>query len=544
MKKQDLLNRMDEDLLETLFGFCYARTRDSYEAQELCSDILFALVKTANTEGELADPDAYIWKTAHHVYADFCRRRAKRSAMEYAGDPDEILPLLPAPEETDVDEDRLAVIYRRIAYLTKAYRDVVILFYLDGLSTAEIAQRENVSETAVRQRLFAARKQLKKEVELMTERTVTDKPLALEPIEYVIWGSGTWGGNDPREGFIRQFSKQIVRLCREKPMSPSEIAEELQVPTLYVEEELELLVRGQNGSYGLLRKLENGKYGINIVLFDQKTIEQAHAIYQAQLPALGRVVTEYIQQHREEYLAFPYLNKHVDWNLILWQQISVLAHAFSDCVEEILTERYFADILTSDRPFSVFGYVDNGVSYGDGLDTIQASQVCGYSRVHLENIYVTRIRAHFHCGHHVAEDPLLLLALRAIHGLDSHSLSLEEKEHAARAIADGYLEREGDTLYTRILVHDLNDRKRLFAVSKGLDRRYFEREATVVAENIAALIRSCVPAYLLPDWKYANCLADLPVMDALIEHLIAQGILVPPEDGIGAEGCWMGVSKE
>lgn len=30
MKKRDLLNYFDEELLEKLFGFCYARTGDSY----------------------------------------------------------------------------------------------------------------------------------------------------------------------------------------------------------------------------------------------------------------------------------------------------------------------------------------------------------------------------------------------------------------------------------------------------------------------------------------------------------------------------------
>lgn len=31
MKKQELLKMIDEELLEKLFGFCYARTGDSYE---------------------------------------------------------------------------------------------------------------------------------------------------------------------------------------------------------------------------------------------------------------------------------------------------------------------------------------------------------------------------------------------------------------------------------------------------------------------------------------------------------------------------------
>ena len=53
MKKSELLKIMNQELLDKLFGFCYARTADSHEAEELCSDIIFALVKSAQKEGRL-----------------------------------------------------------------------------------------------------------------------------------------------------------------------------------------------------------------------------------------------------------------------------------------------------------------------------------------------------------------------------------------------------------------------------------------------------------------------------------------------------------
>ena len=49
MKKQELLKMIDYELLEKLYGFCYARASDGYEAQELCSDIIFEPIKASNT---------------------------------------------------------------------------------------------------------------------------------------------------------------------------------------------------------------------------------------------------------------------------------------------------------------------------------------------------------------------------------------------------------------------------------------------------------------------------------------------------------------
>ncbi len=54
MNKQELLKMIDRELLEKLYGFCYARTSDSYEAQELCSDIVFTLIKASGTEDTIA----------------------------------------------------------------------------------------------------------------------------------------------------------------------------------------------------------------------------------------------------------------------------------------------------------------------------------------------------------------------------------------------------------------------------------------------------------------------------------------------------------
>ena len=178
-------------------------------------------------------------------------------------------------------------------------------------------------------------------------------------------------------------------------MSAFEIAEELNVPTVYVEEELEILTKGGDGEYGLLRRMGNGRYGINFILLDKDIIEKAHALYTEQLPKICSIILDYIEKHKEEYLAFPYLNKRVDLNLVLWQQIFNITQSFSDNVKRILEEKYFSQTEKVNRPFSVYGYVYNGKDYGGGWDGVNAENVCGFSRIHLDNIYITRIKKHF-----------------------------------------------------------------------------------------------------------------------------------------------------
>ena len=182
MKKRDLLNFFDENLLDKLFGFCYARTNDSYEAEELCSDIIYALVNAANRDGEIENVYPFIWKVARNVYADFSEKRRKQIDATCEGAEEILL----GTAEEDVSDDTaelLTSVYRRIAFLTKAYREVMIMFYIDGLSTAQIAKKQGTSEGAVRQRLFSARQKIKSEVEEMTETYY--KPVALDKIKFV-----------------------------------------------------------------------------------------------------------------------------------------------------------------------------------------------------------------------------------------------------------------------------------------------------------------------------------------------------------------------
>lgn len=161
----------------------------------------------------------------------------------------------------------------------------------------------------------------------------------------------------------------------------------------------------------------------------------------------------------------------------------------------------------------------------------------------INNIYISRVKQHFSCGHNVSTDPQLQLAIRAIDGLDVNTLNEQEKEHAAKAIECGYLYREGDVLYTKILVSSLDDADDLYKITKVLRNGYFDAEAELVAEKIAALIKRSVPAYLYNEWGLANSLANMPILDAVVEFLIEKGVLIPAEDGLGAEGCWMLVKK-
>lgn len=559
MKKSELLKIMNQELLDKLFGFCYARTADSYEAEELCSDVVFALVKAAQSEGEIEELYGFLWRVARNVYADFSEKKRKKTERCIAGNPEEELLLLEAPEsvesllEASLEEEeevyQLKRIYRQISFLTKAYRDVMVAFYLDGLSIKDIASIYGVKETTIKQRLFSARNLIRQELDEKGTGKVEmsdkeKKPVAFQKIDYEIWGTGMPTTGDPRTVCTRELSKQVVWLCKNKARTAKEISEELHLPMLYAEEELEIQTQGEKGNYGLLKKLPDGRYINNFVLLDAKEMDALSKVYIKRIPIICEKVIAYVEKNKDAYLNFPYKNRKVDLNLVLWQHVHTMAYIFQELVANRLEKDCFTDVEVNKRPFTCFGYRNEpGMrTWGAGFDQSYGENICGYSKVIAENLYVTKVQAHFHCGPEAMLNTKLQLAIRAVEGLAVSSLSEKEQEQAAKAIAEGYLYREEDMLYTRILVCDIDDWMELTKLNDGLIQEY-KQEVEETAAEIAALIKKYVPEHVFGDYRLANSLAGMPVLDTLIDALIEKGLMTAPENGIGAEGCWLALRK-
>ena len=249
--------------------------------------------------------------------------------------------------EEAAEQEQISRIFKEIAFLSKAYREVMVMFYIDELKVKEIATRLNINETTVKQRLFSARNSVRKEVETMSERTYV-----LKPIKLAISGTGNPCGNDPRSKTERMFSQNLIYLCKDKPKSAKELSEELCVPMPYIEEELEIQCHGENGKYGMLRKLENGKYAVNIHLVDYDEYDQANNIYEKHLPEFCEVIKNTLKQNEEKILSFPYLSEQKDLRFIMWSLISRTVWDFEERINKVLAEKYFSDIVPVNRTFS------------------------------------------------------------------------------------------------------------------------------------------------------------------------------------------------
>lgn len=543
MKTDKIISAIENrEFLDKIYSFSYHRCNTSYEAEDLCSEIILNVIASLQKQEKVENFYGYVWTIAHRVYADFCGKQQKNrqsislddNEMLIEANTNEIEKLI---EET-VEKEELKKVFDEICFLAKAYREVMIMYYIDEIKVKDIAMKLNIRETTVKQRLFSARNIVRKEVETMNNRNLT-----LKPISFYYIGMGNPIGNDPREKAERLFSQNLIYLCKEKPRSAKELSEELCVPMAFVEEELDIQCKGSNGTYGMLRKLDNGKYTINVIVADEDEAGQANDIYAKYLPEYCSILKENLNKNMEKILAFPYLSRQSDIRFILWSMVQRIMWNFNFCVNTMLADKYFADVAPAKRPFSAAAIAGreklDAMSYG--YDAISASSICGYQNVHICNMYGPRMDAHFHCAHNMANDEKLLMLLKSIGGLDIESLSENEKEIAAKAIECGYLRKDGNILTPKIIV--VGDEEAFIDLCHALSAGVLG-VADKLAGELAGLIRKHLPEHLLSDYQmYVQCIAGSRIIFDMTEECIKEGLLLAPEQRIGAEGMIMIVKQ-
>jgi Zn-finger nucleic acid-binding protein len=156
-------------------------------------------------------------------------------------------------------------------------------------------------------------------------------------------GTGNPSGNDPSEKAERMLSQNLVYACKGKAKTAKELSEELCVPMAFIEEELAIQVKGENGSYGLLRK-ESDKYIANVLVVDEDEFNQANGIYNKYADVLCARLKQYLNENRDRFLDFPYLSEQTDLRFILWTLISESVWFTRGKVADILESKYFQNV--------------------------------------------------------------------------------------------------------------------------------------------------------------------------------------------------------
>lgn len=575
MKNEEAIALLSQpQFLDKLHAYACRRTESSYEAEDLCSEMVLAILKALRQTEDIQSFHAFAWTIAHRVYADYCEKRKRETArtmtMEdirpetiacltkqadavLAGD--SIEDLMEKKFEKEQYRQRLRKVFREISFLSLLYRRVMIMHYLEERKITDIARILGITETAVKQRLYWARRTIRENMCIDTEAIlkIHEKGVkkmkssnqisnpTLQPISLFFFGSGNPVGNDPREKAERILSQNLVYLCRNREKNAAELARELDVPMPYIEQELEIQCRGANGQYGLLQKTARGNYIANIIIAEEEEFIAANEIYKRHVDAFCKCLADNLETNREKIRSLGRQCEVKDFRLPLWPIISRVVRYFT-CETGTALKTFFPDVTPANRPFTVGAVAGLVNLFVYGCNGIGVRQVGGYSEVYVETLSDgKRLQPHFGCSHNIAADPLLLLTLRCVGGLALALLSEEEKETAARAIQCGYLQKDGDILKPAIVVlPDKSDAdKEFWDLLQNLQKGITD-PALRLAEDLSRFIKEHIPPHLMGDYPHYNSLlASNGFSYEVMEKCISLGILNTPEKPLGPEGVLM-----
>ncbi|MFT3951594.1 MAG: RNA polymerase sigma factor [Oscillospiraceae bacterium] len=243
--------------MKKLFGFALRRTASPADAEDLTQEICLKLFKAIAAGTEIYDMDAFVWRAAHNVLANYYRGKSRSGTgicMELLEERacDE-----PAPDALAERNETIARLRDEIAYLSYLQRQVLILYYFENRKQSEIAGLLGIPAGTVKWHLFEAKKELRKGMDRM--KTLTD--LKFNPVKFDMIGFSGSEGRESAHLMHGALEQNIAYACYREAKTVSELADLLGVSPVFVASAAERMEE-----YGFLLKRPGGRYIANFLI--------------------------------------------------------------------------------------------------------------------------------------------------------------------------------------------------------------------------------------------------------------------------------------
>ncbi len=274
--------------LQKIYGFAYKKSFSYDEAEELAAEMTAEAYRALLGAEEIVNPEGYIWRICEHTYAKYVSRVKKLSgvSIDEIGD-------IPYYDEIADDEGETDRLRREIAFLSSQRREIVFRFYYKNEPIRSIASRLAIPVGTVKWHLNKARNDLKEG--FIMERKIGE--LGIHPVEATNFGhSGNPGEHDGPEYYLGdKLNLNIVYSVYFEPKNSSEIAEELGVTPVFIEDRIKLLENN-----GFIVKTKGGRF-TTYVQFSPRTYsnEEADAVFEKKREAAKILLDEYVPKIRE-----------------------------------------------------------------------------------------------------------------------------------------------------------------------------------------------------------------------------------------------------
>ena len=292
--------------MRTLYLWSLHKTSDPYKAEDLCSDIILAVLKSAPN---LKCDDAFfgfVWKVAANTYKQYLRKISKSETAELDEETAD-----QADFEDDLEEkERENILRRELAFLSEKYRICTVAYYYERMSIKDIAEKFGLTTQTVKFNLFQSRKILKEGIAM--ERQFGEKSFNPQPFQFRYIFNGDY--NNAFDNLVsRKLPGQILLSAYYEPMTVEQLSVELGIASVYLEDELDTLLR-----YNFIKQ-QGKKYQTCIPIFtkdyNEDILNALNEKYPNRVKAFVDAAREKLPEIRK--IGFDGADKFSD-NILLW----------------------------------------------------------------------------------------------------------------------------------------------------------------------------------------------------------------------------------
>ena len=254
--EKSIADRIITEYYKKLYGFALSKMTDIGKAEELASRITLEVYSSLLRANEIANINGYIYRIACNVFARYVaeRKESAHLAIDSVFIPDNI-----DYTKSMIDEEDAKNLRREIAYLSEIQRKIVVMHYYNNMKLGEIAEKLSIPLGTVKWHLYEAKNSLKEGIEMKR----TPGTLGINPVKFINMGhSGCAGSKGDTSDFLRNsLTQNIAYAAYYSPKTVNEIAEELGVSPIFIEDEVRTLEE-----FGFMDRLGGGKFRTNIYI--------------------------------------------------------------------------------------------------------------------------------------------------------------------------------------------------------------------------------------------------------------------------------------
>ena len=296
-------------------GFSWKKTHNVFLAEDLAQEILCALIGALKRQERIADLDGFVFTVCCYTWSNFLRGN-KRHWNNI--DVDALNNLQSGfSVEDEVENVFIAEKLRNeIAYLTELHRKILLLFYYENKTGAEISALLDIPPGTVRWHVSEIKKKLKEGIE-MKEDFSFEEPKRLW-CAFDGWGNG--GATDPNMRGLGQnpLVDSICIACYGKELSIEEISRTLRVAAAYIEPLVYDLVY-----MDYMRIVDKSKYTTNFFIRTRQFRLSITKFLFHNIEPCARRICEVFRRHLDEIKAVDFMGNDFDPDFLLWALIPI-----------------------------------------------------------------------------------------------------------------------------------------------------------------------------------------------------------------------------